>query len=155
MKNFLPASLLFTSSLLVCGAALALGADAYEGQPESFKAGASTGAAVWRDGAKLKVRFSSGKATTFQGKVCSRDALAGFSAQGLEDGDSAKLGPMDKCVQFKLTTNGDDDGFDFDVPSKVVIFDLREGQTALPPTQVWVGRKGEHPAHTPFSLEVK
>lgn len=155
MKPLFPAPLFLTSCLLVCGTALALGAEAYDGKPVSFKPGVTEGAAVWREGGQLKIRFSSKAATGFHGKVCSRDALSGFSAQGLEGADTAKLGPGNKCVQFKLNTESDEDGFDFDVPGKVVIFDLRSGQEALAPNRVWVGQGGQHPEHTPFSLQPK
>ncbi len=133
-------------------AAWALQRRAFEGQPSNFAAGQQTGAAIWTDGGRLNVRFSATGPTRFSGKVCSRSPLTGLSTRGLEPDDSVKLGPKQRCIWLRLSTDGGLDEFSFALPEDTVIFDLRVGKAQLPPESIWVGGQGAHPDSSPFAL---
>ncbi len=143
----------FCSTLLLASPALALVSADFQGKPSTFAPGKQTGAAVWHDGQRLHVQVTSrGSATDFGGKVCAKAAITGLSASQLEAGDHVKLGPKDRCVWLKLTTEGDVDGFSFDLPSGIVFFDLKVGLHQLPAQRIWVGARGAHPSSSPFTL---
>lgn len=135
-------------------ATLALAPADFAGAPSAFKPGTANVAAVWEDGAGMHVRFTTdGSTQRYAGKVCGKEKVEGLVPVQLEEPDSVWIGPEGKCVWFKLSTQGDEDGFDVRASGSVVFFDLRRGGDALPAKDIWIGSGNRHPEHSPFTLQ--
>jgi len=145
--------LLFCLASLLLSTAASPARSDYEGKPPRFASGGDVGAAIWTDAGRLHLSFTApGKATPFTGKVCSRSALTDLLTHGLDDSDSAKLGPQARCVHLKLTVVRELEGFSVTLPTDAVIVDLRVGNEPLEPARIWIGRAGAHPDSSPFAL---
>jgi hypothetical protein len=126
----------------------------FKGRPSQFKAGQTTGVAVWTDPGAIRMRFSAGKQLRhYSGKVCTRGTISTPRPFHLESTDEVKVDGNAKCIHFKLRVQADVDGFAFNATGPFVIFDLRSGRKALAPQEIWIGASGQHPSDTPFILQ--
>jgi len=142
---------------LLPGAGIALPVSAFVGQP-AIRAGVDQAVYAWQDeGKDLHLRVTSkndGKPERFTGKVCVADGrkISSLSPVMLEQGDTAKVGPQERCVLFTLVNNGHIDGFDLKTPGRKVTFDVNSNGRRVSPAKVWIGSANAHPPRTPFHL---
>ncbi len=132
------------------------------GKPPDTQAGAVEHYAVWRDKGGWHVRTTTKEYEHhFRGHIAVTggkfEKVRGFKQERKGPlQDVFVVGPDERTINFDFATKGGIDGVDFRVKGKnaTLSFVLEEGDTQpkFMPERVLVGKAGEHPAGSPFTL---
>ena len=124
-----------------------------EGQPTAFHAGAAAGDYIWHssDGWQLRVTHPGSAKVVFTGQIVSSAPLTARPV-ALEASDWFAVSPDRRVITFRFTNYGHIDGINFRTDCALhLTFHLAMAGTALPITQIWLGRANTNPTSNPFT----
>jgi hypothetical protein len=142
-------------SLLVFGSSYAFAwAPQVQGVPYEFRPGDSRGVFVWRDGDGFHVRTTTrGQGHVFSGVIRTDGQFRNVRDAGGEGRDFHRLNLPRDMISFRFETKGGVDGFDFRVKGgERLMLDLFMDGHRIATREIYVGRRGWHPASSDFTL---
>jgi hypothetical protein len=117
------------------------------GGPEGYYVGQSNG---WFT---LYVTHSTGSKVIFSGSVAATDGLVLDLSSVKDEGDDSVTLVGSNKLEFSMANGGDLDGFTFYAGcGSAITFQLSVAGTAAPPSEIFLGATGTHPAVNPVVL---
>jgi hypothetical protein len=116
-------------------------------------AGAASGYRIWHDddGWHLRVTHPGTASVVFTGSVHSGQPIS-WHAYRLEPQDTVTTSADHRTVTFRLVNHGRLDGIDLTDRCAIHTgFELYRAGSRVPVSDVWLGKRGAHPAAVPFT----
>jgi hypothetical protein len=130
--------------------------DRIEGQPRTFRAGATAGVYFWHDdpaGLRLRTTDPIGIAHEYTGWIETDGQFYNLSPIQLDANDSAGIDGSGQTLYFDFHTGSGIDGIDYEIQggSGQKVYIQRDGQD-ISVNRVFLGRNGVHPEFDPMTF---